>query len=147
MHKVWLIVCLAAYVLEASLRLLTTWAWVGALGEPSRHKIEMRSKSAIDELTVCTDHPQEYVRTGYVWEQYDPLTGAGQRRCVPLFLSTFCFSILFPVTFCFSILFAITFSVHRNVALLASCCPCVRASGSARTPTARLLVSNSEVGR
>lgn len=25
---------------------------------------------------------QEYERTGYVWEQYDPITGEGKRRCV-----------------------------------------------------------------
>ena len=25
---------------------------------------------------------QEYVRTGYVWEQYDALSGEGKRRCV-----------------------------------------------------------------
>jgi hypothetical protein len=26
---------------------------------------------------------KEYERTGYVWEQYDPNTGEGKRRCVP----------------------------------------------------------------
>lgn len=28
-------------------------------------------------------HMKEYERTGYVWEQYDPNTGEGKRRCVP----------------------------------------------------------------
>jgi hypothetical protein len=33
---------------------------------------------------------QEYERTGYVWEQYDALTGTGMRRLVPCILSLPC---------------------------------------------------------
>lgn len=35
-------------------------------------------------IIVCV---QEYVRTGYVWEQYDALTGEGKRRYVDVELN------------------------------------------------------------
>ncbi|KAJ3573199.1 hypothetical protein NP233_g2589 [Leucocoprinus birnbaumii] len=55
---------------------------------------QQRAKNIYDELrkNVVNNVFKEYERTGYVWEQYDPVTGEGKRRldvvdCTHFFLS------------------------------------------------------------
>lgn len=45
----------------------------------------MFSRHVDSSLNPCIhilSHVKVYERTGYVWEQYDPNTGEGRRRCV-----------------------------------------------------------------
>lgn len=50
--------------------------------EPGPNQAKAQDIYAELRKNVVDNVFREYERTGYVWEQYDALTGEGRRRCI-----------------------------------------------------------------